>query len=125
MMKNGENKEIDETNNQSEIGNKEKDSIINNFIINNSQDVDVDDKKSEVINNKEISFDNLGIFEKKDNFQKLKINFEKLLKENDINLIKKLFEDKDYNKELDINKLIEIYNDIMIIRMKLLILEIQ
>ena len=57
------------------------------------------------------SFDNLGIFEKKDNFQKLKINFEKLLKENDINLIKKLFEDKDYNKELDINKLIEIYND--------------
>ena len=31
-MKNGENKEIDETSNQSEIGNKEKDSIANNFI---------------------------------------------------------------------------------------------
>ena len=55
--------------------------------------------------------ENINTNEENENFEKLKIDFENLPKEGDIKIIKQILENMNYNKDLDINKLIKLYND--------------
>ena len=107
-MKNNEGEEIGKIDFQFNIDNQNQDSRINNFIINNTQN---EENKMELSNNNIISFEDINTNEENENFEKLKIDFENLSKEGVIKIIKQILENMNYNKDLDINKLIKVYND--------------
>jgi len=104
IIKNMESEEIDFQYNND---NQNQDSKINNLLINNQDE----ENKKELSNNNIIFFDDISANEKKEKFEKLKIHFENVSKEEDIKIIKKIVENMDYNKVLDINKLLKVYND--------------
>jgi len=107
-MKNNEGEEIGKIDFQFNIDNQNQDSKINNFVINNNQN---EENKMELSNNNIIFLDDINTNEENENFEKLKIDFENLSKEVDIKIIKQIFANMNYNKDLDINKLIKLYND--------------
>ena len=93
IIKNMKNEEIDfQFNND----NQNQDSKINNLLINNLDE----ENKKELRNNNIIFFDDISANEKKEKFEKLKIHFENVSKEEDIKIIKKIVENMDYNKVL-------------------------
>lgn len=108
IMKNNEGEEIGKIDFQFNIDNQNQDSKINNFVINNNQN---EENKMELSNNNIIFLDDINTNEENENFEKLKIDFENLSKEVDIKIIKQIFANMNYNKDLDINKLIKLYND--------------
>jgi len=106
IMKNMKTEEIDFQFNNNY--NQKQDSQINNFFINNNQN---EENQKDLSNNNIIFFDDINANDEKENLKKLKIHFENISKEDDIKIIKKILENMDYNKELDINKLIKVYKD--------------
>ena len=108
IMKNNEGEEIGKIDFQFNIDNQNQDSKINNFVINNNQN---EENKMELSNNNIIFFEDINTNEENENFEKLKIDFENLSKEGVIKIIKQILENMNYNKDLDINKLIKVYND--------------